>query len=95
MAISEEARTYLDRVTPEIEAALLTLKHRFDNRALVAVMAREVADTYRDLRVAGVQGYDEFTIKKIFKHLESIAQSEPEKPPRVIEQDPGNSDKVH
>ncbi len=95
MPISEEASAYLDRVTPEIEAALLTLKHRFDSRALVAVMAREVADTYRDLRVAGVEGYDAFTLKRIFKYLESVAQSEPEKAPRVIESDPSDSDKVH
>lgn len=86
MPASETATEYLDRVTPEIESALLVLKHRFDSRALVAVMAREVADTYQSLRVAGIEGYDEFTLKRIFKYLESIAQSAPEHPPLVIEE---------
>ncbi len=95
MAISEEAGNYLGRVTPEIESALLVLKRKYDSRALVAVLAREVADTYQSLRVAGVPGYDEFTLKRIFKYLEGIAQSEPEKPPLVIEEDTSGSDKTH
>lgn len=86
LPISEDAGDYLDRVTPEIESALLVLKHKYDSRALVAVMAREVADMYQSLRVAGIEGYDEFTIKRIFKYLEGIAQSAPEKPPLVIEE---------
>lgn len=95
MSISEEATTYLDRVTPEIESALLVLKHRYDSRALVAVLAREVADLYQGLRVAGIEGYDEFTIKRIFKYLEGLAQSAPEKPPLVIEEDTTHNDKTH
>lgn len=65
------------------------LKHKYDSRALVAVLAREVADMYQSLRVANVYGYDEFTLKRIFRYLEGIAQSKPEKPPLVIEDQPG------
>jgi hypothetical protein len=95
LAISEEAGDYLDRVTPEIESALLVLKHKYDTRALVAVMARDVAEMYQGLRAAGIPGYDEFTLKRIFKYLEGIAQSAPEKPPLVIEEDTSNNDKTH
>lgn len=86
--MSEEASDYFERVVPEIESAILVLKHKYDSRALLAVMANEVAEMYRSLRVAGVPGYDEFTLKRIFKHLEGIAQSEPETPPLVVETDP-------
>ncbi len=42
-------------------------------------------------KIAGVHGYDEFTLKRIFKYLEGIAQSAPEKPPLAVQDDPQGS----
>ena len=80
------AQKYLDRVTPELEAALRALKLNYDTRAFVAVLAIEAARTYADLKAAGIE--NELSIKRIFRYLESVAQERPEREPRVLTEGP-------
>ena len=80
--MSENATEYLDRVTPELEAALRALKLNYDTRAYVAVLAIEAARTYADLKAAGVE--NEMSLKRIFRYLEKVAQEKPEREPKLI-----------
>ena len=80
--MSENAAEYLDRVTPELEAALRALKLNYDTRAYVAVLAIEAARTYADLKAAGVE--NEMSIARIFRYLEKVAQEKPEREPKLI-----------
>lgn len=91
--MSEDAKAYLDRVTPQIEAELRAIKLKYDTRAFVAVIANETAFTYADLKAAGV--YDEFTIRRIFKYLGELAQKDPERAPRVLGEVPQGPDTVN
>lgn len=86
MAISETAQEYLDRVTPELEAALRALKLNYDTRAFVAVLAIEAARTYADLKFAGVE--NEMSLKRIFRYLEKVAQEKPDREPRILSESP-------
>lgn len=80
--MSETAQEYLDRVTPDIEAALRALKLNYDTRAYVAVLALEAARTYADLKAAGVE--NEVSLKRIFRYLEKVAQEAPDRAPRIL-----------
>lgn len=82
MAISEDATDYLDRVTPEIQAALTAIKLNYDTRAFVAVIAIEAARTYADLKAAGIE--NEMSLKRIFRYLEKIAQEQPDREAKVL-----------
>lgn len=93
MAISEEAKDYLDRVTPQIEAELRAIKLKYDTRAFVAVLANETASTYADLKAAGV--YDELTIQRVFKYLTELAQKEPDRAPRVLADVPEGPERLN
>ena len=55
---------------------LKRMKMNVDTRAYVAVLANEVANTYADLKAAGIE--NELSLKRIFRHLEKIAQAKPE-----------------
>lgn len=82
--MSEDASDYMARVTPEIRSRITVLKLKYDTRALVAVLAHEVADMYQSLKAAGIE--NELSLKRIFRYLEQEAQRAPEKLPLVIEQ---------
>lgn len=56
---------------------LRRMKMGVDTRAYVAVLANEMAQTYADLKAAGIE--NEFSLKRIFRHLEKIAQTKPDK----------------
>lgn len=86
MPICENAKDYLDRVTPEIEAKLRAMKLEYDTRAFVAVLAMEAAQTYADLKAAGIE--NEMSIARIFRYLEKVAQEKPEREPRIVHEEP-------
>lgn len=84
--MSETAQEYIDRVTPELRAALNALKLNYDTRAFVAVLAMEAAQTYADLKAAGIE--NELSLKRIFRYLEKVAQEKPDREPRILSETP-------
>lgn len=65
-----------------IEARIEELFLTYDGRLVAATLGVRCAEAYRTLRVIGCETPE--SLRKIFDYLNDIAQSEPEKAPKVV-----------